>query len=188
MNSECNTDNNKILKLKGLRIDRKDNSNNLTKNKEYGIKDHMKLDIKSCDYMRFKNTKVLLIEFTDIEKQKDEFLNRRKIKIITTREKAEKRINDLKEEEIKNLIQEELRRKFVESIIVFYYICKNFNININKVKNFNFISVLVLCQEINDPLFLENLRLNLKNGLNGIISDIKIITVNKINKEFFKKI
>ncbi len=147
INTEC--DEISILNKKAIKLDG-----------EKGVKTHLGLNISSCDYISLqtqnKNISVYLIEITDLKKQIDNLKIKKKFSFIDLENeivalkniyapdcekllsKLDKKLKTLKSKEIKNVIKNELRKKIIESLVLFMYFYKHFYIKEGKLTQFKF--------------------------------------------------
>ena len=171
---------------------------------EKGIKKHLKLNLSSCDYFHIKKQNklniVTMIEFTDLKKQKENLERSKKLCILEVekmletmdelsakncKEKIKNQLNSLRTGEIKRKILDELRRKAIESIVIFYQLRTGFNIKESNIKNSKFCFYVVICSPLDDDFFIENLKVHLKDIIKDVIEDIKIIPIKDFNLKNF---
>jgi len=168
------------------------------------IKNDLGLNLSSCDYIKIRKKNNIwcidFIEFKDIGKKKRHleeslkfiFANENFIKKLikscfnTLNEKNEDEIKKyieslkkLKSKEAKKHIKNDLKKKVLESIIIFFYLYKKFKIN-EKIKipskmefNYN----IFLCGQ--DARILDNLKYELKSDLKNIVNNLNIIPISK---------
>jgi hypothetical protein len=177
MNPECQNVN--TLVKSGCRIDN-----------ENGIKFFLGLNnLASCDYFIMKKNSskniISLIEFTDLKRQKTNLENSKKLyfkeveKLLDNNdlELIKSKIRQLKEDEIKRIILQEIRKKAVESIIIFFSLGKKFKIKSKNIIYSEFNLNIIMCKPFEDPIFIDYLKLELNNMLRGIINKVEIISL-----------
>jgi len=122
-----------------------------------GIKKYLGLDLSSCDYFYMKKQDQLniikIIEFTDLKRQKEDLEKSKKLNILdigkiletvdelkieNCKDEIKGLLKPLRDSEIKRMILDELRKKAVESIIIFYKLEDKFNIKECNLKNLKF--------------------------------------------------
>ncbi|RUM59021.1 MAG: hypothetical protein DSY59_05060 [Persephonella sp.] len=187
INTECKN-NSKTISKKALKLD-----------DERGLKTYLKINLSSCDYFYSKKNNegqlIYLIEITDLKRQIDNLKNKRKFEFIDLENELEKlkTSNDCEEilktlenfsknikiKEIKRLVREEFRKKTMESIVIIFNLLRIFEINLEKLKQFKFKLTIYLCEPLNEPILIDNLKNELKSDMKGIVEDIKIVPLTR---------
>lgn len=165
----------KVLSIKALKTDAKQDS----------LKKFLNMQsAKSCDYIRFKGpNKLWMIECSDIESQNERLfniINLLKSKTCSVDPKLNKKCNKddmrtiTKSFNPEAVIRDELRQKCIETTLLVHKITDHLNICFSK--KFNKKVFIIVVKEINyeTSILYDVLAIKLRDGLNGIVDDVKV--------------
>ncbi len=182
-NIDLECQDNDEISIKAYQLDNKGRGEEVKK----GLKTELKVDgIKSTDYFLIKEKKILIIEISDFEKQKDllqEKYNRIKLKIEKCED--EKKKEDLKflrkECSVDKILKKEIKTKYLNTLLILTYL--DINIKENKKEY-----LLVFCiQNKSSILMFDILKKNIKSDLQILSDEIKIIPAKEL-ENYLKRV
>jgi hypothetical protein len=160
IDTECTDHQQMILNKKAIKLD---GNSSLKMAVECG-------DLKSCDYLKYKKEKILLIEISDIKRQLQDLVQKTWCISQESKETLGKKL--AKKIEPKKIIKEELRDKYIQTTLILYKLVEQIKFNINKSKAF----IVAICSNSNsDVMAFDFIRLQLKQSLKGLIDDVQIV-------------
>lgn len=172
----------KILKYRCL-IDTECEDNKLAKPKKALKIDgycSLKMDInckdfKSCDYLRYKKSEIILIEISNLEKQ---FMDIESKSSLLTKVQKKQLGNTLsKRIEPMSIIRDELRDKYIQTDLILHKLTDHLQFNIKKSKTY----IIAICSNNQSSVIMfQCLLYDLKSSLKLHSKDIKIICVKDL--------
>lgn len=163
INSECSNHSHTILTKKAIKLDGK-NSLKMA----IGCK-----DLKSSDYLKYKKNEILLLEISDLAAQLESLFK----KTNSIAPECKKNLGDKLTKKItpKNIIQDELREKYIQTILILYKLKDHIRISLDKAK----VYVVALCStNISDVRAFQYLVNHLKASLKGLLDDVKVVPIS----------
>ncbi|QKF58959.1 hypothetical protein [Aliarcobacter lanthieri] len=134
-------------------------------------------DLKSCDYLRYKKDKILLIEISDLKKQFTDICSKTELLSKDTKKQLGKILT--KKIDPRNIIRDETRSKYLETINILNELTSYVKFNMKKSKIF----IIAICSNnISDTIALQYLERDLKISLNNFVKDVRVILANDLEK------
>lgn len=159
IDTECSNQSDSILNIQAIKVD---GTNSLKMLLKCG-------DLKSCDYLRYKKDKILLIEISDLNFQLANLTRELGSNIPNTTVVSKSTAKLFRP---MNIIQKELKEKVTNTILILNELIKYVKFNINKIKIF----VVALCtNSTSDIMIFDRVKRDLKKQLKVLIDDIILI-------------
>jgi len=151
INTECTNTDNTILNKKAIKID------GVKSLKKYACCTHL----KSCDYLKYKKSKIILVEISDLKAQ-----------IINL-----KKSYDTKE--ILQMIYRELKEKITQTLLFLEALSKKILFDTTKHKIF---TIAICTESKSDILIFSKIVKDLKKHLQIFLYDVKLVPVVELKR------
>ncbi len=167
---ECDSEDD-IIPIKAFQLDNK-------RSGSFGLKHKLKVEsIKSCDYFLEKDEKILIIEisnfFKQLENLKSTYNKLKKVKNLNREDKD--LIREFLFPEI--VMKNEAKNKYLNTLLLLSYF------NLATVKKRKKIFILAYCVDgYSVAQVLDRIERNLKNELQVLVDDIKVIPAREIER------
>ena len=160
IDTECSSHQHKILNKKALKLDG-DNSLKMA----IGCK-----DLKSCDYLKYKKDKILLIEISDLTTQMQELIQKTSCITEECKDTLGKKLQKKLKPEM--IIKEELREKYLQTTLILHKLEEHVKFSFHKSKIF----IIAICSNrTSDVMAFQYLINDLKACLQSFFEEIKIV-------------
>lgn len=172
IDTECSNQQNTQLSVKAVKLD---GQNSLKMAIGCG-------DLKSCDYMRYKKDKILLIEISDLKMQIADLIQKTSCISQECKDSLGKTIQ--KRIEPTAIINHEMKDKCIQTNLILYKLSENIQISLDKIK----ILIVAICSDSLDDIIAFNfIKINLKQTLKSLVGDVKIVLAKDLEKVIYFK-
>lgn len=170
INTECDNSNSPILAVKALKLDGKNS-----------LKESLQLaNVKTCDYLRRKQGKALLIECSNLVRQvanESEYYNQAQQAVAgqdrQLRKQVEKRFDP------ESRIREEMRYKCIHSLLLLHRLADRLGFRLDHKFSNGVVFIIAICTESKaDVMAFQGLVTKLKPTLQGIADSVKVVPAN----------
>lgn len=134
-------------------------------------------DLKSCDYLKYKRNEILFIEISDLNMQFSDLIQKTSCIDQECKDKLGKSIQ--KRIEPKSIINHEMKDKCIQTNLILYKLSECIKVSLDRIK----ILIIAICSDnLSDTMAFDFIKINLKQTLKSLVSDVKIILVKDLEE------